>query len=218
VIPGIPHHITHRGNNRQEIFFDDDDRRLYLKLLARYTRECGLEVMGYSLMSTHTHVVGIPEQETSLALAIGQTDYQYSLYFNKRYGRIGHLWQNRFYSCPMDDEHADTALVYVDRNAFRAKICERPWEYSWCSAQAHITLQDPTGLLNLTHWAQRTDFPNWQILLGEEENDTFINTIRNATFLGRPLGSTDFITRLEAQVGYSLQPKPVGRPPKYRRK
>jgi len=217
VIPGIPHHITHRGNNRQDIFFTTDDRLVYLKLLAKYSREHGLDVMGYCMMSNHTHIIGIPEQAASLAQAIGQAHYQYTLYFNKQYGRCGHLWQNRFYSCPMDDEHTDAALVYVDRNSVRARLSVRAWDYPWSSAKAHIILEDPTGLLNLTRWAERIAFTNWQTLLGEEEDETFISTIRNATFLGRPLGSKEFISRLEAQLGCSLQSKPVGRPPKYRK-
>ena len=73
VVPGVPHHVTQRGNNRQDVFFVDDDRRAYLQLLAQQAERFELRVLGYCLMTNHVHLVVIPEHEASLAKAVGRT-------------------------------------------------------------------------------------------------------------------------------------------------
>jgi putative transposase len=98
VVPGVPHHITQRGNNRQDVFFVDDDRRMYLGLLAKSAARYGLQVLGYCLMTNHFHLVAVPRAADSLAKALGRTDFVYTQYIARRHRRSGHLWQNRFYS------------------------------------------------------------------------------------------------------------------------
>ena len=78
VLPGQPHHVTQRGNNHQNVFFADDDRRVYLDLLRVHCARFGVGVLGYSLMSNHVHVVAVPEREEALAQAFGRTHYRYS--------------------------------------------------------------------------------------------------------------------------------------------
>jgi len=113
VAPGIPHHIIQRGNNRQDVFFVDDDRRVYLALLKEQCEKHGLTVISYCLMTNHSHIVGVPEHERSLANAIGRTHFQYAQYVNRMHGRSGHLWQNRFDSCVLDPAHLINTLLYV---------------------------------------------------------------------------------------------------------
>jgi len=72
VVPGCPHHITHRGNRRDDVFFSDEDREEYLAILLEYTRQYGVAIWGYCLMTNHVHLVAVPEQEESLGLAIGR--------------------------------------------------------------------------------------------------------------------------------------------------
>ena len=121
VIPGVPHHITQRGNNRQDVFFVDDDRRVYLELLAAQAERFGLKLLGYCLMDNHVHLVATPAGEASLARAVGRTHFLYTQYVNRLHGRSGHLWQNRFYSCALDDEHLWNALVYVETKGQRGR-------------------------------------------------------------------------------------------------
>ena len=83
------------------------------------------------------HLIATPEKEDSLAKAIGRTHYRYTQYVNALHGRSGHLWQNRFYSCALGEEHFWTALAYVERNPVRARLCRKPWRYVWSSARAH---------------------------------------------------------------------------------
>lgn len=110
VAPGCPHHITHRGNRRDDVFFSDEDRADYLEILLDYTRRYGVEVWGYCLMTTHIHLVAVPEREDSLGLAIGRAHMKYARHANRRQRWWGHLWANRFYSTPLDEGHCWTAL------------------------------------------------------------------------------------------------------------
>ena len=73
---GCAHHITQRGNNRQDVFMVDEDRRVYLQLLQEQAAKYDLEVLGYCLMSNHVHLVAIPHKEDSLAKGIGRTHFR----------------------------------------------------------------------------------------------------------------------------------------------
>ena len=92
VIPDVPHHITQRGNNRQDVFFVDDDRRVYPELLAAQAERFGLKLLGYCLMDNHVHLVATPAGEASLARAVGRTDFLYTQYVNRLHGRSGLSW------------------------------------------------------------------------------------------------------------------------------
>ena len=110
VIEGVAHHVVQRGNNRQDVFFVDDDRRAYLRLLQSQASRFGLILEGYCLMTNHVHLVATPSRPQSLARAIGRTNWLYSQYVNRLHGRSGHLWQNRFFSCPLGEGHFWAAL------------------------------------------------------------------------------------------------------------
>ena len=124
VIAGVAHYITQRGNSRQAVFVVEDDRQVYLDLLYAQWRRYGFTVTGYCRMTNHVHIVGTPQPQDALAKAIGRTHFLYTQYSNKMHERSGHLWQNRFYSCPMDDAHALQALCYVELNPVRAGVAK----------------------------------------------------------------------------------------------
>ena len=159
VVPGIPHHVTQRGNNRQEVFFVDDDRRFYLELLARQAQRFGLDVLGYCLMSNHIHLIAVPKREESLAKAIGRTHFLYTQYLHRLHGRSGHLWQNRFSSCALDEPHCWAALCYAERNPVRARMVRKAWRYRWSSAAAHCGSKNGNGLVDLGLWRTRSLSP-----------------------------------------------------------
>jgi putative transposase len=104
-----PHHVTQRGNNRQDVFLQDEDRRCYLETLRKQCELHGLAVLGYCLITNHVHLVAIPQQAHSLARGLGKTHQFYAQRFNRRHGRVGHLWQNRFFSCPLTSKRASSA-------------------------------------------------------------------------------------------------------------
>ncbi len=90
VLEGQPHHITQRGNNRQDVFFLDDDRLAYLELLRIHGERFGFRVLGYCLITNHVHLIGVPARQESLAKAVGRTNFRYTQYINQMHGRSGH--------------------------------------------------------------------------------------------------------------------------------
>ena len=142
VAVGAPHHVTQRGNNRQKVFFSAADRRIYLLLLGSHCHRWKLTLLGYCLMPNHVHLVAVPEQETSLAKAVGRTNYEYAVYLNGRRRRSEYVWQNRFYSTSLSRDHLVAALRYVDLNPVRAGLVVEAVSYEWSSAAAHVTGKD----------------------------------------------------------------------------
>jgi putative transposase len=212
VIPGCPHHVTQRGNNRQDVFFVDDDRRAYLELLGRQAGRFGLAVHAYCLMSNHVHLIATPERADSLARALGRAHFLYTLYVNRLHGRLGHLWQNRFFSCALDDERLWTALAYVERNPVRAGLARRAWKYPWSSAAAHCGMAPPGPPLDTRWWEGMIRGRDWSEALRQPQDDAAVVALRASTRTGRPLGSDSFISKLETALGRRLRPLPVGRP------
>jgi len=212
VLPGVPHHITQRGNNRQDVFFIDDDRRVYLDLLGQHAERFGLKVLGYCLMANHVHLIATPSAEESLAKAVGRTHFRYTQYVNRLHRRSGHLWQNRFYSCALDEVHLWRAMRYTERNPVRGKLVRAAWDYPWSSAAAHTGGDDASGLLDLAQWTRLWRPVKWRAELRSPEDEQALSRIRLSTHRGRPLGSDSFLSKLERRLGRRLRPLPVGRP------
>lgn len=212
VIPDVPYHVVQRGNNRQDVFFVDDDHRMYLWFLARYAREFGLRVLGYCLMTNHVHLVAVPETKEALAVVMGRTDGRYTQYVNQLHGRSGHLWQNRFYSCALDEKHEVAAMRYLEQNPVRAGMVRKPWRYKWSSAAAHVGGKDVASLLDLGAWRKDWSERTWRRMLDESIEDPTVESIRRHTSRGRPLGTDSFVSKVERLVGRRLRARPVGRP------
>ncbi|HQL55224.1 MAG TPA: transposase [Phycisphaerae bacterium] len=213
VVPGCPHHITQRGNNRQDVFFVDDDRRTYLDLLHDRCEAAGVGVLGYCLMTNHVHVVAVPPDEVALAAAIGRAHFLYSQYINRLHGRSGHLWQGRFYSAALDEPHTWAALRYVECNPLRARLVRKPWRYAWSSAAAHVGEgPDASGLLDLAAWAADWTPARWRAQLAKPLTDAEIARLRRCVHTGRPLATDKWLSKLERKLGQRLRPRPVGRP------
>ena len=127
----------------------------------------GLRIEGYCLMTNHVHVVGVPEREGSLALALGLANLRYAQYVNRMQGRSGRLWQNRFFSCALDDAHRVAALCYIENNPARAGMVKRPEDYAWSSAGCHCGGADPSGLLAASAWGREYPGTAWRRVLAE---------------------------------------------------
>ena len=218
VVPGCPHHMTQRGNNRQDVFFVDDDRRVYLEILAEQAERFGLKIEAYCLMSNHVHLIATPRGAQSLAKAVGRTDFHYTRYVNRLHARSGHLWQNRFFSCALDDKHFWTAMVYVERNPVRARLVRCAWRWPWSSAAAHCGEPDKSpvagteGLLDLANWHKHITIEQWRESLAEVEDEQTVERLRRWTHRGRPLGSDGFLSKLERTFDRRLRALPIGRP------
>src|SRR5271170_3258692 len=210
---GLAHHITQRGIDRQRVFFTDADRRTYLECLATYSAQARARILAYCLMDNHIHLVAVPDEPHSLAVALRRAHGRYALYLNTRRNRTGHLWQNRFYSCPLDQRHLWVALRYVERNPVRANLVARPEEYAWSSAAAHLGAARSPQFLDGDFPKEAGGTERWAGLLAEPEELVATRALQRGTFTGRPVGEPDFVARLEEQLGRPLAPRQGQRTP-----
>lgn len=211
VVPGCPHHVTHRGNRGDQVFFDDAERRQYCVWLREYGDKHGLGIWAYCLMSNHVHLIAVPQNENALSKAIGNTHRRHSSWVNGKHGWTGHLWANRFFSTPMDSRHLWAAVQYVELNPLRAGLVEDPIDYHWSSARAHCGLSADT----LLH--EGRPFPgqvkDWHDWLLRSPDQALVHEVRVDTSTGRPCGSDRFVDRLEQRLGRKLTPAKRGPKP-----
>jgi putative transposase len=213
VLPGYPHHITQRGVRGMDIFASGDDRLEYLHHMAEQGKRYGVEFLSWCLMTNHVHLVAVPEKEVSLARGIGEAHRQYARTVNFRERIRGHLFQERFHSCPTDERHFIASVRYAERNPVRAGMVELPWAYEWSSAAWR------TGRRGRDHLVEeREPFGldiDWEELLLSDPGE--MEVLRERSRTGRPCGNEDFIDLAERIVGRTLRRLPRGRPRKQRR-
>ena len=215
IAPGYPHHVTQRGNRRQQTFFGEDDYQAYVSLTAEWCARCGVEVWAYCLMPNHVHLVVVPAAEDSVRRGLGEAHRRYTRRVNFREGWRGHLWQGRFASYVLDEVHLLAAVRYVETNPLRAGLAESAGAWPWSSAAAHLHARDD-ALVKVSPMLEivSTMMPDWQAYLNLETPDETTARLRRHERTGRPLGSTAFVERLEETLNRSLRPKPPGRPTK----
>ena len=211
IAPGYPHHVTQRGNRRQKTFFCDDDYRAYLDLMSQWCRKYQLDIWAWCLMPNHVHLIAVPHRQESLARAIGEAHRRYTRRINFREGWRGHLWQERFASFPMDESYLLAAARYIEMNPVQAGMVEKPWDYSWSSARAHMEKQDDL-LVKVDPLLELAG--NWREFL-ESPTDTDEESFMKHERTGRPLGPESFLDRLESTLNRTLRPQKPG--PKKRR-
>jgi len=212
VIPGLPYHVTQRGNRREDVFFCDDDRQKYLQLLLSYSALHGLDTLAYCLMSNHLHLVCVPRRTASLAGTFKPVNLRYAQHVNWTQGLSGRLWQGRFFSCVLDEPHLWAAIRYVERNPVRAGLVKRAEDWAWSSAGAHCGQRTDVIVSPLP--AHAPVLPHeWSAWLRVEPEQA-VQTLRLCTRTGRPAGDKNFVAELEKRLGRPLAAKPVGRPKK----
>lgn len=209
----VPHHITHRGNNRQDVFLTDEDRRRYQQLLLLSLPRCHAELLGWCWMSNHVHLIVVPHQEDSLSRLIRRVHSVYTQDFNRRRGRDGHLWRSRFFSCPLGPNRVESALLYVDLNPVRAGMTGEATAWEWSSARAHVSGRDETGLLAPSRLAKFASCENWEARLRQRQAESTEKGLRRATRSGVPFADTAFRRELEHQFDRDLEWKPRGNSP-----
>jgi putative transposase len=150
-----------------------------------------------------------------MAVALREIHGRYAAYLNSRQTVTGHVWQGRYYSCPMDDHHLWAALRYVERNPVRAGILGIAELYPWSKARVHCEEAPGDGIVDLAEWRFRWGSEEWRQFLGYSPNDgPDAALLRKSTHSGRPLGSADFIRQIERQTGRCLAPGKGGHPKK----
>lgn len=199
ILPGVACHITQRGVDRRTTFHAPDDYLTYLSLVRSNLTDAGVRLLAYCLMTNHVHLIAVPEREDSLAVLLRRVHGRYAQYFNARYERMGHLWQNRFFACTLGPTHLWSALAYVELNPVRAGIVGRVTEYPWSSAAAHHSGADLSGLLDMIWW--RSDGPaDWELTAADPDCEA-APILRRCTHAGRPFGDQDFVEELSQRFG-----------------
>ena len=210
VVPGYPHHVTQRGARRQPTFFCDQDYRDYLDLLARSLDAADVAIWAYCLMPNHVHLVAVPRQADSLARLFGEVHRRYTWHINRREGWRGHLWQERFHSFVMDDDHLLAATRYVERNPVRGGLCASAADWPWSSVHAHLR-GTSTPIVDVGPMLQRIS--SWGDFVEMRDHEPELERIRHHQRTGRPVGTTAFVERLAALTGRPLRKGKPGPPP-----
>jgi len=210
VIPGELHHITQRGNYRQNVFLEDQDRIVYLKYLNEQAKKHHLDIFAYCLMDNHVHFIVRPHDSNALAKTFRVAHQKYSLYLNRRLGQHGHRWQARYYSCVVLGSHIPKAVRYVELNPVRARIVNKPWHYPWSSTKAH--LGEKYQVIALADIREFLNVPCWKEYLLAEEDEHDLKELRESTRQGKVFGPVKMVETLQTRLKQKLSCQPRGRP------
>jgi putative transposase len=186
VAVGYPHHITQRGNNREPIFFDDEDRWAYLDFLNHYTQKYQVDIWAYCLMTNHIHLLAVPNEPEGLSRGVGLTNMMYTQHVNRKYHRSGRIWQSRFFSSVVETDSYQWAVArYVENNPVTAGMVDDAEDYEWSSAQHHVKGK-PDSLIKKPSWLDPADRESYlKFLL--EDGRRMAKIIEQATRNGRPI-------------------------------
>lgn len=142
------YHIITRGNQKQTVFLEEDDFKTYLKKLKEYTKRFKAKLYSFCLMPNHVHLILEPQESKKLAKLMQGLNLSYTLYFNRKYNKVGHLWQDRFISKVIyKDEYLLDCIQYIESNPIRAAIINNPQDYAWSSYR--LRLQQNYNLIDI---------------------------------------------------------------------
>ena len=140
-LPGYPHHVIQRGNNRQPIFASQADYQTLLDLLDENAKKFGIALHAYVLMGNHFHLLATPQTADGLPQMMQAVGRRYVRYFNDTQHRSGTLWEGRYKSTLIQTErYLLTCMAYIDLNPVRAGLVAHPRDYAW-SSYGHYTGQ-----------------------------------------------------------------------------
>ena len=194
-IAGLTFHVVHRGNHRERVFFQDDDYRYYLHLLARVSQHYDTSIHAYVLMTNHIHLLATAAQPDGISRTMHDVAGSYSRWVNKQLDRTGSVWEGRFHSSLVDSDYYCLACYqYIEMNPVRAGIVASPAEYRWSSYHENVGARalcivhphDSFYALGSSRVA-RTD--SYRAIINERLSDTAVSTIREGMRRGLAIGS-----------------------------
>lgn len=217
-VPGYPHHVIQRGNNRQAIFAKPADYQLLLNLLDENARKFGVAIHAYVLMDNHFHLLVTPQAQDSLPKMMQAVGRRYVRHFNDAHGRSGTLWEGRYKSTLIQAERYLLAcMAYIDLNPVRAGLVAHARDYPW-SSHGHYIGQKTERLItpHPLYWelgntpfareAAYADLVNAGVRADQEL------ALTQATLKGWALGEDDFVADLQKKTGRRVSKIPAGRP------
>lgn len=217
-LPGYPHHIIQRGNNRQMIFVDTQDFAAMLALLAENAQKFAVAVHAYVLMDNHFHLLATPATADALPLMMQAVGRSYVRYFNQRHGRSGTLWEGRYRSTLIETERYLLAcMVYIDLNPVRAGMVAQPGAWQW-SSHAHYLGQRIDKLVtpHALYWALgNTPFAREAAYAGLVQAGVGSGdqaALTDAALTGWALGDAEFVAELQKKSPRRVAKAKAGRP------
>jgi putative transposase len=219
-LPGYPHHIIQRGNNRQAIVAEPADYETLLGMLQESARKFGLAVHSYVLMSNHFHLLATPETPEAIPLTMQSVGRSYVRYFNRQQQRTGTLWEGRYRSTLIQTErYLLSCMVYIDLNPVRAGVVADAGDYRWSSfghyaGLRHDKLVTPHPLywqLGNTPFAREVAYGD---LVRAGISGEVQQALTDSTMRGWAFGDADYVADLQRRTGRRLSVARAGRPPK----
>jgi putative transposase len=210
VLPRRPHLVAQRGNRSERLFFSADDRGRYLEILSEQLARHGVKLWAYRLEADEVLLVLVPPDDEAMAQALRNAHGRYSQMINRRQGTTGHLFQGRFYSCPLDAEHLALAVRYLERFGGRRPPGTKSSAAYHCgrAGGAGGLLADDLPLLKAVR--------NWRKWLAEPIDRAALKHLLSRLRVGKQAGSPAFVRKVEKLTGMNLSRRP-GRPRKDRR-
>jgi putative transposase len=217
-LPGYPHHIVQRGNNRQAIFESNGDRLFLLDLLAENALKFGVAVHAYVLMGNHFHLLATPKTEDGLPKMMQAVGRRYVRLFNDSRGRSGTLWEGRYKSTVIQtDRYLLACMAYIDLNPVRAGIATSAQEHLWSSYGHYAGLRvDPLITPHSLIWQLgNTPFAReaaYVELVRQGITDQEKAALTQSVLRGWALGEPNFVTELQVKTIRRVSKAAVGRP------
>ena len=217
-VPGYPHHVIQRGNNRQAMFVDAADYQRLLVYLGEAAQRYEVAIHAYVLMSNHFHLLATPADESGLPSLMQSLGRRYVRVFNNRHGRTGTLWEGRYKATIIESErYLIACMAYIELNPVRAGMAAHPQDYLWSSYahQAGIG-HDPLITPHSLYWALgNTPFSREAAYRGIVEaglGSDQVSGFTQATLKGWALGGDSFVRELQERTGRRVARQKAGRP------
>ena len=217
-LPGYPHHIIQRGNNRQPIFAANADYQVLLDLLDENARKFEVAIHAYVLMTNHFHLLATPQTADGLPQMMQAVGRRYVRYFNDRQKRSGTLWEGRYRSTLIQtDRYLLACMAYIDLNPVRAGLVAQARDYPWSSHAHYIgqhldKLVTPHPLyweLGNTPFAREAAYADWvQTGISSVQQQA----LTDAALSGWALGEPDFVADLQKRTARRVAKSSAGRP------
>ena len=217
-LPGYPHHVIQRGNNRQPIVLDETDRKMLHSLWLEESQRQKVAVNAYVLLDNHFHMLLTPPSDEAMSLMMQSVGRTYVRYFNNRHKRSGTLWEGRYKSSLLDSEaYLLTCMAYIDLNPVRAGVAESADAFNWSSYKHLIgqkidKLVTPHALywgLGNTPFAREAAYAEF---VASGLSESIQKDLTESALKGRVVGRPDFLKLLEKTTRRQILPQKAGRP------
>ena len=215
-VADVPQHIIQRGNNRQAVFFADEDYAVYLDKLKEYSQKYHVAVHAYILMTNHVHLLLTPTMSTGVAQMMQSLGRYYVRYINQTYRRSGTLWEGRYKSTLIEGERYLLSVSrYIELNPVRAGMVDHPAAYPWSSyhgsaGDKQISMLTPHECYRALGKDETMQREAYRMLFKSRIADRTIDDIRQSTNKGWVLGHDRFKEQIQETLGRRVIPSPRG--------